>query len=164
MHTSSRPGEANVPAIILSVAVLVLCLAAAYYLIAVLPTKSSGESSSSASSVSSMMNNDGAMTDEASSSSVQLTAEQRAAYDGCINAATEAHTQRWTAACQEKRNTQESLFLACMQEKNDETYCRAQFGGYEDINATCDLGTVRMATLNAGFTTAKLACNRQYGL
>lgn len=162
MRISSRPGEANVPAIILSVAVLILCLAGAYYLIAVVPTQSSVETSSSSSS-SAMINTDGAMTDESSSSSVQLTAEQQAAYDGCINAANEAHTQRWTTACNEKKSTQESLFLACRQ-KNDEAYCTEQFGGYEDIDAHCDLGAARMTVLNIGLAAGKEACNRQYGL
>jgi hypothetical protein len=161
MITSRHTGEANVPAIILSSAVLILVLAAAYYLVAIVPTLNSDttidvDASSSASS--SMMTSSVATGGTASSSaSHAMTAEEQAAYDACINAATEAHNARWADACEDKKNTQESLYLACTQ-KNDQAYCDAQFGGYEDIGANCDLGTARTNTLNAQYAAAKQAC------
>ncbi len=156
-----RSGETNAPAVIISSGFLILCIAAAYYFIAVAPYNAvviDDDSSSSSSSVtvtpSSVMTDDG----EDASSVRSMTPSEKAAYDGCINAATAAHNQRWAAACEEKKKSQESAYLACIENKQDEVYCTAQFGGYESIGANCDLGTVRTATLNTQYAIVKQQC------
>ncbi len=160
--SSSRPGEANVPAVLLSTAVLILAIAAAFYVMVVLPFQNDDDASgsSSSSSVSSMMSSS---QNVAPASAAPSSAFNQAAYDGCINAATEAHTQRWAAACLQLRETQESAYLACIQQEKGETYCQAQFGGYEEIDPNCVLSPARTAALNAQFTLGKEVCDREHG-
>lgn len=161
MPVSRHAGDTNVPAIILSTAVLIFAIAAAYYIIAVLPAQQAdgvSNSSSSSSSVSSMM------TSAAASTATASSAFDQAAYDACINAANEAHRQRWAAACTQQRETQESAYLACVNQGKGEDYCTAQFGGYEEIDANCVLPPARTGALNAQFALGKEACNRQFGL
>jgi hypothetical protein len=158
-----RSGEANVPAIIVASGFLILCIAAAYYFIAVAPLNGDAmtdENSSSSSSSVSVVTSSAAMMDDGgdSSSLRSMTPSEQAAYDGCINAATEAHNQRWAAACENKKETQESAYLSCIQNKKDEDYCTAQFGGYENIDSNCDLGAARANALTLQYSAAKLAC------
>jgi hypothetical protein len=163
MRMHSQSGEANVPAIILSCCFLILCLAAAYYFIAVLPTQGVSDDSSSSSSMSSSMTTTSSVAptgdNGATSSSAQMTAEEKAAYDACINAATEAHNQRWAASCSQKKEAQRSLNLACVNEGQSQTYCDAQFP-YQNIDANCDLGLSRTNALNLQYAAGKKACEK----
>jgi hypothetical protein len=159
MFTSNRSAEANVPAIILSSAVLILALAAAYYFIAVVPTTNTVTDDGSSSSSVSSMTTSSVMTNTVSSSvsSRARTAEEQAAYDGCINAATAAHNSRWAATCTTRRQNQESLYLACVNKGQTETYCKSQFP-YEDIGENCTLTVAQTNTLNLQYAVAKQAC------
>jgi hypothetical protein len=168
MRLSVRPGETNVPAIILSVAVLIICLAGAYYLIAVVPAQQSNITidedslSSSPSSVSSVMQQ-GGTTGTSTTSTASSKVFDQAAYDACINAATEAHNQRWAAMCTQKKENQHSLYLACVNKGNTEEYCKTQFP-YEDISSSCTLSVSQTNALNVQYAAAKQSCNKQYGL
>jgi hypothetical protein len=157
--SSSRPGEANVPAVLLSTAVLILSIAAAFYIMVILPFRGNDDvdtNGRSFSSTSSMMSS----VAQNSSSSRMF---DQAAYEGCLTASTEAHTLRWTTACLQHRETQESAYLACVNQGKGRDYCNGQFGGYQEIDANCVLPLDRTNALNLQFETSKEACDRQYG-
>lgn len=112
-------------------------------------------SSSSSSMMSSVSGGTTATPPAATSSSSTKT---QADIDACINAATEAHNQRWASACADLRRSMEMAFNACMQNQQDEAYCTAQWGGYTSIDSTCDLGSAKTNSLNATFNVAKQHC------
>jgi hypothetical protein len=163
MFSSRHAGETNVPAVLLSTAVLIFAIAAAYYMVAVLPYNGTSIDIDASTSSSSSMMSVSAQSAAPATSAVSSRAFDQAAYDGCLNAATEAHNLRWAAACTQHRETQESAYLACVNQGKGEDYCKAQFGGYEEIDANCVLPLVRTNTLNAQFALGKEACNQQYG-
>ncbi len=166
MNISRHPGETNVPAIILSTAVLIVAIAAAYYMIAVLPyqggTDAANDAASSSSLSSVMISSSAPVSSKTAQSSPSSTFNQ-ASYDACLNAATEAHNLRWSVACTQHRETQESAYLACVNQGRGEEYCKAQFGGYEEIDANCVLPLARTNALNAQYALSKEVCDREHG-
>lgn len=161
MAPSLRPGAANSSAM-LALGALVLLLAGvgigALLMRAPLP---SSDDSASSSSVSSSVASSVPVATTGGATASTGTADQ-AAFDACINAANEAHNQRWADACQDIRVALERGHASCMAEKNDQALCDARWGGSEKIGDNCDLPTRQQNELNVQFEVAKAQCRRQY--
>lgn len=151
--TPSSAGSAS--KVIIAVALLILAAAVAYALINVSQGGTLfGNESSSSSSVAAMQKatSSAGVTDDTQDDT--MTAAEKAEYDGCVNAATAAHNQRWEDACADAAENMQRAYNACIARGVDEASCKTSF----NTQAECDLSAARENSLNAQFNVAKNNC------
>lgn len=149
--SSSRPGDTN-PTLLVTLGVLVGLVVAALIVIPLMmrPATQVDVTTSASSST-------GRTASVAPAQQTPPASVEQSAIDACINAATEAHTQRWAQACNNERILMEHAYTACLENK-DKEYCQAQFGSYATIGDDCQLPAKREIALNVQFAAAKAAC------